>query len=303
VLTNCPYLGKGTARLPCDILSEGAGNEVDWGSVGCKNLNRFDSIDKRLLTCYYYSMTDHLKKQLQNLGIHADIKAILDDAKHEKLTAAQASANIQAKIEETFDSNSANPLQILVLALQYDNFKGKMGVGKIISGSIAKGMSIQANQENGNVKGRATALLIFDGLGLKEVEEALEGEIVMVAGIDTVNIGDTITTPEYNRSLPRIKVDEPTIRMTFGVNTSPFAGKEGKLGTSRQIRERLYKELETNIALRVEDHPNSADKFIVSGRGELHLSVLIESMRREGFELEVSKPEVIFKTAAEVEMM
>jgi GTP-binding protein len=247
-------------------------------------------------------MTDHLKKQLQNLGIHKDIKAILDDAKHEKLTAAQASDQIKAKVEEVFDYKSTNPLQILVLALQYDNFKGKMGVGKIISGSINKGMSIQANQENGNVKGRATALLIFDGLGLKEVEEALEGEIVMVAGIDTVNIGDTITTPEFNRSLPRIKVDEPTIRMTFGVNTSPFAGKEGKLGTSRQIRERLYKELETNIALRVEDHPNSADKFIVSGRGELHLSVLIETMRREGFELEVSKPEVIFKTAAEVEM-
>jgi GTP-binding protein len=247
-------------------------------------------------------MTDHLKKQLQNLGILTDIKGILNDAKHEKITTAQASTNIQAKITEVFTNNSGNPLQILVLALQYDNFKGRMGVGKIISGTITKGMSIQANQEKGSVKGRATALLIFDGLGLKEVDEALPGEIVMVAGIDAVNIGDTITTPEYNRSLPRIKVDEPTIRMTFGVNTSPFAGKEGKLGTSRQIRERLYKELETNIALRVEDHPNSADKFIVSGRGELHLSVLIETMRREGFELEVSKPEVIFKTAEELEL-
>jgi GTP-binding protein len=247
-------------------------------------------------------MTDHLKKQLQNLGILTDIKRILNDAKHEKITTAQASTNIQAKITEVFTNNSGNPLQILVLALQYDNFKGRMGVGKIISGTITKGMSIQANQEKGSVKGRATALLIFDGLGLKEVDEALPGEIVMVAGIDAVNIGDTITTPEYNRSLPRIKVDEPTIRMTFGVNTSPFAGKEGKLGTSRQIRERLYKELETNIALRVEDHPNSADKFIVSGRGELHLSVLIETMRREGFELEVSKPEVIFKTAEELEL-
>jgi GTP-binding protein len=248
-------------------------------------------------------MTDHLKKQLQNLGILGDIKTILEDAKHETITTAQASSNIQAKINDVFDNKSTNPLQILVLALQYDNFKGRMGVGKIISGTITKGMSIQANQENSNVKGRATALLIFDGLGLKEVEEALPGEIVMVAGIDAVNIGDTITTPEYNRSLPRIKVDEPTIRMTFGVNTSPFAGKEGKLGTSRQIRERLYKELETNIALRVEDHPNSADKFIVSGRGELHLSVLIETMRREGFELEVSKPEVIFKTAAELDLV
>jgi GTP-binding protein len=122
----------------------------------------------------------------------------------------------------------------------------------------------------------------------------------MVAGLDEVKIGDTLTTPEFNQSLPRVKVDEPTIRMTFGVNTSPFAGREGKLGTSRQIRERLMKELETNVALRVEDHPESPDKFIVSGRGELHLAVLIETMRREGFELEISRPEVILKTKAEL---
>ena len=248
-------------------------------------------------------MTDHLKKQLQNLGVYAEIKTILESAKHEEITTEEASSKIQALIAGAFPSDDTNPLQILVLALQYDNFKGKMGVGKIISGKITKGMSISAIQEKTIAKGRASSLLIFDGLGLKEVEEALPGEIVMVAGIDTINIGDTITTPDYNKALPRIKVDEPTIRMTFGVNTSPFAGKEGKLGTSRQIRERLYKELETNIALRVEDHESSADKFIVSGRGELHLSVLIETMRREGFELEVSKPEVIYKTAQEVEAM
>jgi GTP-binding protein len=249
-------------------------------------------------------MTDHLKKQLQNLGVYPQTKAILNQAKHEEITSEEASSQIQALVSSAFPTEEINALQILVLALQYDNFKGKMGVGKIISGKITKGMSITAMQDKGVIaKGRASSLLIFDGLGLKEVEEALPGEIVMVAGIDTINIGDTITVPEYNKALPRIKVDEPTIRMTFGVNTSPFAGKEGKLGTSRQIRERLYKELETNIALRVEDHANSADKFIVSGRGELHLSVLIETMRREGFELEVSKPEVIYKTAAEVEAM
>ncbi len=196
-----------------------------------------------------------------------------------------------------------NPLQILVLALQYDNFKGKMGVGKISSGKILKNMSIQAIQENGSLKGRVASLLVFDGLGLKEVEEAGGGEIVMVAGLENVGIGDTISAAEYNKSLPRVKVDEPTIQMTFGVNTSPFSGKEGKLGTSRQIRERLYKELETNVALKVQDHPESSEKFIVSGRGELHLAVLIESMRREGFELEVSRPEVILKTKEEVEAM
>jgi GTP-binding protein len=249
------------------------------------------------------SMTDHLKKQLQNLGVYAQVKTILNDAKHEKLTSEEASTQIQDLVSGAFPNNDVNALQILVLALQYDSFKGKMGVGKIVSGKITKNMSICGVQEKGVIKGRASSLLIFDGLGLKEVEEALPGEIVMVAGLDTINIGDTITTLEYNKALPRIKVDEPTIRMTFGVNTSPFAGKEGKLCTSRQIRERLYKELETNIALRVEDHANSADKFIVSGRGELHLSVLIETMRREGFELEVSKPEVIYKTAEEVEAM
>jgi GTP-binding protein len=193
-----------------------------------------------------------------------------------------------------------NPLQILVLALQYDNFKGKMAVGKISSGFVAKNMLIQANGEKAVTKGRVASLMVFDGLGIKEVDEARAGEIVMVAGLDEVKIGDTLTTPEFNQSLPRVKVDEPTIRMTFGVNTSPFAGREGKLGTSRQIRERLMKELETNVALRVEDHPESPDKFIVSGRGELHLAVLIETMRREGFELEISRPEVILKTKAEL---
>jgi len=193
------------------------------------------------------------------------------------------------------DITNLNPLQILVLALKYDNFKGKMAVGKITSGFITKNLAVQATQENGVIKARVASLMVFDGLGMKEVEEAQAGEIVNVSGFDTISIGDTITTAEFNQSLPRVKIDEPTIQMTFGVNTSPVSGKEGKLGTSRQIRERLNKELETNVALRVADYAGSADKFIVSGRGELHLSVLIESMRREGFELEVSKPEVIFR--------
>ena len=261
-------------------------------------------IDKKdLYQLGYDYMTDHLKKQLQNLGIYEQIKEVIQDNKSGQKTDEEASFACRQIVTESFPSEETNSLQILVLALQYDNFKGKMGVGKIVNGKLTKNMSIQAIQEKGIAKGRASSILIFDGLGLKEVEEALPGEIVMVAGLDNVTIGDTITTPEYNKALPRIKVDEPTIRMTIGVNTSPFAGKEGKLNTSRQIRDRLFKELETNIALRVELHPSSADKFIVSGRGELHLSVLIETMRREGFEMEVSKPEVIFKTLAEVELL
>lgn len=192
-----------------------------------------------------------------------------------------------------------NPLQILVLSLKYDSFKGKMGTGKITSGSIKKGQSLKVIGEKHELNGKATSIMVFDGLGLKEVDEAFAGEIVMVSGFDDVSIGDTITTPEFNQALPRVDVDEPTIQMTFAVNTSPFAGKEGKFTTSRQIRDRLMKELETNVALRVEDHPTSNEKFIVSGRGELHLSVLIEAMRREGFELEIGAPQVIFKDEQE----
>lgn len=188
-----------------------------------------------------------------------------------------------------------NPLQMLVLSLHYDNFKGKMAVGKVSGGRLAKNMQIQIMKEQGSVKGKVSALMIFDGLGMKEVEEVRAGEIAMVAVSDEIGIGDTITTPEYGKAMERVAIDEPTIRMTFGVNTSPFSGREGDFTTSRQIRERLEKELETNVALRVEGHPDSQEKFIVSGRGELHLSVLIESMRREGFELEVSRPEVIYK--------
>lgn len=189
---------------------------------------------------------------------------------------------------------SSNPLQILVLNLTYDSFKGKMGVGKIATGGIKKGQEILIKQEKSDKKAKVSSLMIFDGLGMKEVDEVTAGDIVMVAGMDEIGIGDTITTPEFNKALPRVAIDEPTIQMTFGVNTSPFSGREGKFTTSRQVRERLAKELETNVALRVADHPESNEKFVVSGRGELHLSVLIETMRREGFELEVSRPEVIF---------
>lgn len=196
------------------------------------------------------------------------------------------------------DITDINPLQILVVNLNYDSFKGKMGVGKITSGKITKGTEMIVKQENGDIKTKISSLLTFDGLGLKDADEVLAGEIVMVAGCDTVGIGDTITSVDFNKALPRVSVDEPTIRMTFGVNTSPFSGREGKFTTSRQLRERLKKELEINVALRVTDHPESNEKFVVSGRGELHLSVLIETMRREGFELEVSRPEVIYHADA-----
>ena len=188
------------------------------------------------------------------------------------------------------------PLQILVLALAYDSYKGKMGIGKVQSGSIMKRQQVVLIKRDGShVSGKVSDLSVFAGLERLEVEKAEAGEIVAVAGLSEVGIGETIADANEPIALPPVSIDEPTVQMTFGVNTSPFAGREGKYLTSRHLRERLYKELETNVSLRV--HPtDSPDRFLVAGRGELHLAVLIEQMRREGYELQVSQPEVILHT-------
>jgi len=187
------------------------------------------------------------------------------------------------------------PLQILVLALAYDSFKGKMGIGKISAGSIRKGQPLMRIAADGTRQtGTAMAILAYQGLERIEIDSADAGEIVAVAGLSEVGIGDTITDPARPKALPPMSIEEPTLRMTFAVNKSPFAGKEGKYVTSRILRERLQKELETNVALRVSE-TESADTFLVAGRGELHLAILIETMRREGYEVEVSQPEVVYK--------
>jgi len=186
-------------------------------------------------------------------------------------------------------------LQILVLALAYDPFKGKMGIGKIHAGSIRRTQSLLRLAVDGSRQtGNALALLAYKGLERVEIESAEAGEIVAVAGFADISIGDTITDPERPKALPAMVIEEPTLRMTFAVNKSPFAGREGKYVTSRMLRERLQKELETNVALRVTD-TDSPDTLLVAGRGELHLAILIETMRREGYELEVSQPEVVYK--------
>ena len=185
------------------------------------------------------------------------------------------------------------PLQMLVLALAYDSYKGKMGIGKIQSGSISRRQQVVTIVKDGGlVQGRVSDLSVFSGLDRTDVEQAEAGEIVAVAGLDEVNIGDTIADATSPVALPRVTIDEPTVQMTFSVNNSPFAGREGKYLTSRHLRERLFKELETNVSLRVQE-TDSADRFLVAGRGELHLGVLIEQMRREGYELQISQPEVI----------
>jgi len=188
------------------------------------------------------------------------------------------------------------PMKLLATTLDYDNYKGQIAVGRVQSGTIKKGMNVARMTPQGErFNGRVEYLFTYHNLERQEVEEAAAGEIVAVAGIEDVRIGDTIAHPSVKEPLPTITVEEPTVRMTFGVNTSPFAGREGKTGwgTSRRLRERLYNETRSNVALRVEE-TDQADRFNVSGRGELHLGILIETMRREGYEFEVSKPEVIF---------
>jgi len=189
------------------------------------------------------------------------------------------------------------PATLLVTTLDYDNYKGQIGVGRLNSGKLTKGMSVvRITPEGERINGRVEYLFTYHNLDRAEVDEVTAGEILAFAGMDEVRISDTIAHSSVKDGLPPITVEEPTVRMTFGVNTSPFAGREGKTGwgTSRRIRERLYNEIRSNVALRVED-TDQADRFMVSGRGELHLGILIETMRREGYEFEVSKPEVIFR--------
>jgi GTP-binding protein len=185
--------------------------------------------------------------------------------------------------------------QMLVANRGYDEFTGTLAIGRIFRGSVHPGDAIAVVGAEGEPgRARVSQVLLHRGLNREVVEQASAGDIVVLTGLAEVVIGDTLADPEQPEPLPRIVIEEPTVRMTFGVNTSPFAGREGRFSTSRQLRARLYRELEVNLGLRVED-TESAERFLVSGRGELHLSVLVETMRREGYELEVSRPEAIVK--------
>ncbi|MEO1671325.1 MAG: translational GTPase TypA [Cyanobacteria bacterium J06631_2] len=187
------------------------------------------------------------------------------------------------------------PLQLQVTTLDYSDYLGRIVIGRIHNGVLKAGQQAALIKEDGKiVKAKISKLMGFKGLARVEMPEASAGNIVAVSGFADANIGETITCPNEPQALPLIKVDEPTLQMTFSVNNSPFAGLEGSFVTSRQIRDRLMRELETNVALRVEDG-DSAEKFLVSGRGELHLGILIETMRREGYEFQVSQPQVIYR--------
>ena len=187
------------------------------------------------------------------------------------------------------------PLQLQISQLDYDNYTGRLGIGRILNGRIKPGMPVAVmNHDQQIATGRINQLLGFKGLERVPQDEAEAGDIVLINGIEDINIGATVTDPASPQPLPMLKIDEPTLTMNFCVNTSPLAGTEGKFVTSRQIRDRLQRELLTNVALRVED-TEDADVFRVSGRGELHLTILLENMRREGYELAVSKPRVVFR--------
>jgi GTP-binding protein len=226
-------------------------------------------------------------------------------------SAVQGKAGLSPKLDEMTDiepifaaivkyipapeKGELDTTQMLTVNLAHDNYKGKIAIGRIYSGSLKKGMTIAHMTRSGAVKlEKLTSVMLFDGLNRVDVDEATAGDIVAIGGIPDVSIGETIADPEHPVALPTIDIDEPTIKMTFGVNTSPFRGKEGTFTTSRNLKDRLEKELETDVALAVSPTETS-DRWVVAGRGELHLAILIEKMRREGFEIEVSKPQVIFK--------
>jgi GTP-binding protein len=185
--------------------------------------------------------------------------------------------------------------QMLVANRAYDDYTGTMAIGRISRGSVAAGDAVAVLGAEGEARrAKVVQVLVYRGLDRVAVAKADAGDIVLLTGLEEIAIGDTLADPESPESLPRIEIDEPTVRMTFGVNTSPLSGRDGKFSTTRQLRARLYKELDVNLGLRVED-TDAAERFLVSGRGELHLAVLIETMRREGYEFEVSRPEAIVK--------
>ncbi|MBI3337320.1 MAG: translational GTPase TypA [Candidatus Staskawiczbacteria bacterium] len=198
-------------------------------------------------------------------------------------------------------ADKEKPLQMLITSIMADNFKGRIAIGRVYNGVVKAGQEItHINRDGKSKKYRLVSLMTFSGLGRIEAAEVEAGDIAAIAGIPDITIGETIADPENPTAMPLINIEEPTVKMTFMVNDSPFAGKEGQFLTSRQIRERLFKELQTDVALRVKDTDKGS--WTVSGRGELHLSILIERMRREGFEFQVSRPQVIIKEIEGVKM-
>lgn len=218
-----------------------------------------------------------------------------------KKSLSDNSANLKSLFDEIISyipapkGSTDNPLQVLIAHIDYDDYVGKLAVGRIFNGTISNNeMVLYGHKEEELKKGKVSTLFTFEGLQKKLVNSAYAGDIIAIGGLDEISIGDTVTTPNSPKVLPRIKVDEPTLSMIFTVNTSPFSGKEGKYVTSRNLKERLFKEAMHNVSIRVEE-TESSDSFKVLGRGELQLAILIEMMRREGYAFSVGRPEIVFK--------
>ena len=192
------------------------------------------------------------------------------------------------------EGEEAAPLQIMVTTIDHDDYVGKIAIGRVVRGQVKAGQSVMVMHRDAESKQKISLLYVYDGLKRTEVETAMVGDIIAITGLDEFNIGDTLADPDNPETLPTINIDEPTLSMMFMVNNSPFAGKEGQYVTSRHLRDRLMREKETNVSLRIME-TDSPDTFEVCGRGELHLAVLIETMRREGYEFQVGKPQVIYK--------
>ena len=216
---------------------------------------------------------------------------------HASTVGKDMSALFQAILEHVpmRDENPDEPLQLQICSIDYSSYVGKIGIGRVRRGRIRTAQEVLLLPDN--IKAKVNQVLMFEGLERKPVDEAEAGDIVLVNGIEEVGIGATLCDPEHPDALPLLRVDEPTLTMNFLVNASPLAGKEGRYVTSRQIRERLERETKSNVALRVE-YPADTDTFIVHGRGELHLTILLENMRREGYEVAVSRPRVLYKDIA-----
>jgi GTP-binding protein len=264
-------------------------------------INKIDKPDARIP--YVHDKTLELFLELGASDEVADFPVVYASAKNGK-AGFEPDLNTMTDITPIFESIMKNvpeptgdpeaPLQMLVVSTVNDNYKGKIGIGRIYNGKIKAGQEItHINREGVMKKNRLTTLMTFVGLERMETTEAEAGDVVAIAGIPDLGIGETIASVENPQALPILTIDEPTVKMTFAVNDSPFAGKEGDFTTSRQIRERLFKEVEHDVALKVEDGPEG--NWIVSGRGELHLAILIERLRREGYEFQVSRPQVIIK--------
>ncbi|HBA0963127.1 TPA: GTP-binding protein, partial [Enterococcus faecium] len=220
--------------------------------------------------------------------------SLSDDPADQEPTMAPIFDTIIEKIPAPVD-NSDEPLQFQVSLLDYNDYVGRIGIGRVFRGTIKVGDQVALIKLDGTVKKfRVTKLFGFFGLKRLEIQEAKAGDLIAVSGMEDIFVGETVTPVDHQDALPILHIDEPTLQMTFLVNNSPFAGREGKFVTARKIEERLMAELQTDVSLRVEP-TNSPDAWTVSGRGELHLSILIENMRREGYELQVSRPEVIEK--------